>query len=403
VRVLYVNHTIQKSGAGISLSTLLRRLPANIDRSFLLPKRSEIDAMLGAIPERTFRERFLCQFMTTLYTPQYPPALFAWHLVKMPMAVARVRQLVRRWRIDLVHVNETTLVAYALGARLAGVPAVMHARTAIAPRPFERALLSKFGRMERACIACIDAEVRDSLPEDGRRIARVIHNPIDLGRAPSAAEIAAMRQTWGCGTEHVVIGQVASLHRQKGIWLILDLAEQLCGEHPALRIVLVGDTSPQAGEGPQLRAAIEQRGLAGRVVLPGYDSRLALTYGALDVALCLFGGELGGVGRAAYEAALAGKPLVATVPDPRRAETIEHGVSGLLFTHDDRAGIADALRRLIADSASRASLGESARAAIGPRHAPAAIAQKVGALYEELIGTRELQSAPALSSPSASS
>ena len=384
MRVLYVNHTTQKSGAGISLSTLLRHLPVDIEKFFLVPAQSQIDAPLGARPERTCRERHLCQFMTTLYTPPYPPSLLAWHLAKIPRAIWRIHELIRRWEIDLVHVNETTLIAYALAARLAGVPTVLHARTAIAPRPFEQSLLARFGRMRHARIACIDSEVRDSLPPPCRRIAEVIYNPIDLGPAPLPAEINAMRASWGFGPEHLVVGQVASLHRQKGIWLILDLAEKLCAEFPQLRIVLVGDTAPEAGEGPKLGAAIAGRGLAGRVVLPGYDTRLAAVYGSLDVALCLFGGELGGVGRAAYEAAVSGKPLVATVPDPNRSETIENGVSGLLFTHTDPAGIADALRRLISDASLRASLGASAQASIGHRHAPAVVAARVRKVYAAL-------------------
>ena len=387
MRVLYVNHTLQKSGAGISLSTLLRNLPPEVEKFFLVPSGSEIDSMLGAAPERTFRERYLCQFMTTLYTPQYPAWLFAWHLVKIPIALVRIRHLIRRWKIDLVHVNETTLIAYAFAAHFAGVPVVLHARTAIASRPFERAMLSLLGKMRRTRIACIDSEVRDSLPEPARGIAEVIYNPIDLGPAPTPSEIVAKRAAWGFNPGHIVVGQVASLHRQKGIWLILDLAEKLCAEFPALRLVLVGDDSPAAGEGPQLRASIQQRGLADRISLPGYDTGLATVYASLDVALCLFGGELGGVGRAAYEAAVSGKPLVATVPDPTRSETIQDGVSGLLFTHADAEGIAKALRRLISDPALRASLGSSAHASIGGRHSPSVVADSVQKLYAELAAT----------------
>lgn len=387
MRVLYVNHTLQKSGAGISLSTLLRNLPPDVEKFFLVPSGSEIDVMLRAAPERTFRERYLCQFMTTLYTPQYPAWLFAWHLVKIPIAFVRIRHLIRRWKIDLVHVNETTLIAYAFAAHFAGVPVVLHARTAIASRPFERAMLSLLGKMRRVHIACIDSEVRDSLPQPARRIAEVIYNPIDLGPAPSPSDVVAKRAAWGFNPGQIVAGQVASLHRQKGIWLILDLAEKLCAEFPALRLVLVGDDSPAAGEGVQLRASIQQRGLADRISLPGYDTELATVYASLDVALCLFGGELGGVGRAAYEAAVSGKPLVATVPDPTRSETIQDGVSGLLFTHADAGGIAKALRRLISDPALRASLGSSAHASIGGRHSPSVVADSVQKLYAELAAT----------------
>lgn len=389
MRVLYINHTSQLSGAGISLSTLLRNLPADIEKYFLLPHTSALDGLLGAGPERTYRERFLCQFMTTIYSPQYSPVLFVWHLAKLPLALLRVRRLVRRWQIDLVHVNETTLVAYALAARFAGVPVVLHARTAIAPRPFERFLLRKFGGLRPARVVAIDAEVKASLPEECRRITEVVHNPIDLGPVPSDAGIAALRTSWGCDAESVVVGQVASLHRQKGIWLILRLAERLCAEFPQLRIVLVGNDSAEAGEGPQLREAIRERGLDGRVILAGYDARLAMVYAALDTALCLFGGELGGVGRAAYEAAVAGKPLVATLPDPKHSETLEDGISGLLFTPDDEAGIADGLRKLIRDPAFRKALGASGKASIGHRHSPQVIAARMRELYGELAAEPE--------------
>lgn len=385
MRVLYVNHTLQKSGAGISLSTLLHSLPADVEKYFLLPARSEINDALGATTDCTFDERYFCQFPATLYNAPYPPQLYAWHLAKIAVAAVRIRQLVRRWRIDLVHANETTLVAYAFAARLAGVPAVLHARTAIAPRRFERALLARLGRCKSTRIVCIDGEVRDSLPAACRSIAEVVHNPIDLGPAPIAADVSALRAKWGCAPDDVIVGQVASLHEQKGVWLILDLAEKLCAEFSALCIVLVGDDAPSAGEGPKLHEAIAQRGLTGRVILPGYDARLATVYGALDVALCLFGGALGGVGRAAYEAAIAGKPLVATMPDPQRSETLRHGESGLLFTHADVPGITDALRRLITDAPFRAQLGASAQAAIAQRHAPAAVAGTVRDLYAKLL------------------
>jgi glycosyltransferase involved in cell wall biosynthesis len=389
MRVLYVNHTGQPSGAGISLATLLRHLPVDVEKFFLLPTGSAVDELLGAGPQQTYHERLLCQFMTTRYTAQYPPWLFAWHFAKLPRAILRIRSLVGKWKINLVHVNETTLVAYALAARLAGVPVVLHARTAIAPRPFEVFLLRRFAERRRARIACIDPEVRDSLPRMCQRIAEVIYNPVDLGPTPSAIEVASVRAAWGCGLDDVIVGQVASLHRQKGIWLILRLAERLCPEFAKLRVVLIGNDSAAAGEGPELRQAVRERGLADRVIFAGYETRLALVYAALDVALCLFAGELGGVGRAAYEAAVAGKPLVATLPNPKRSETLQDGVSGLLFTQEDEDGIAEGIRKLVRDSTFRKTLGASANASIGRRHSPQAIARRMHELYGELVAEPE--------------
>ena len=384
MRVLYVNHTAQPSGAGISLSTLLRHLPPEIEKFFLIPKASEIDAMLGAAPERTFRERFLCQFMTTRYVSRYPPHLLAWHLAKIPIALRRISQLVRRWKIDLVHANETSLLTYVFAASFFGVPSVLHARTAIAPRAFERWLISRLSRTSQVRIAAIDSEVQKSLPESVQHRSEIIYDPIELGPAPSEFEVARLRELWHIKASTVVIGQIASLHRQKGIWLILNLAEKLCSQFPDVRFVLIGDNAASGGEGPRFREAIEARNLGSKVILPGYDSRLSLVYGAIDIGLCMFGEHLGGVGRGAHEAALAGKPLVATLPDPGQTQTFQHGVGGYAFSPEDQIGIERALRCLIESPPLRKKLGEQGRASIGFRHQPENIANQILGLYSDL-------------------
>lgn len=386
MRVLYINHTYRPSGAGISLSTLLRHLPKDVEKFYLLPRGNEVEALLGAEPHHISHERFLCQFMTTLYNAQLTLPLRAWHLVKAALTFPRLRQLKARWRPDLAHINETTLLAYAYAAHSAGLPVVLHARTALAPRPFEMRLLEKLAGGRGVRIVCIDDEVRDSLPAPCQKIARVIYNPIELGAAPTQEEILAQRTGWGFAADDFVIGQVASLHPQKGIWLILRLAEKLCAEFPKLCFVLVGDDSN--GEGPMLRDAIAARGLSRRVVLPGYSTQLARVYGSLDVALCLFGGALGGVGRAAYEAAAAAKPLIATLPNPRDSRTLEHEVSGLLHTPEDEAGVEASMRRLILDSAFAKNLGAQAHTLIAARHDPALIAGQMMAIYREVIAER---------------
>src|SRR6184192_3894613 len=117
MNVLYINHTILKSGAGISLATLVRHLPTQARTFFMLRRKCEIADMLGAVPERTFRERFMAEFMTTHYVGPYPLWLFLWHILKIPVAFLRMRQLKRKWKLDLVHANESSLLAYVFAAR----------------------------------------------------------------------------------------------------------------------------------------------------------------------------------------------------------------------------------------------------------------------------------------------
>ncbi|MEO8205304.1 MAG: glycosyltransferase family 4 protein [Chthoniobacterales bacterium] len=385
MRILYVNHTKKISGAGLSLSTLIKYLPANIARYFWLPAGSEIDAKLGATPENTFHDRYLCQFMTTLYGDGYTLSLYIWHILKGIAAVPRLRSRIKKWKINLIHINETTLLAYAFAASLYNIPFVLHARTALKKRPIETFLLRRLAALRRFCIIAIDEEVKKSFPSECQRFIDVIYNPIEIGPSPSLSETEKLRKEWGIFPTDIVVGQVASLHSAKGIWMILEIAEKLCASTSNVRFVLVGDFSAEAGEGPKLKQAILDKGLETRIILPGYHTNLPLVYSSIDIALCLFGEGLGGVGRTAYEAALCGKALVATIPEPDNSQTLQNRKTGLLFTPEDRAGIENGIQLLIKDAAYRTQLGECAKKTIGERHDPRMIAGQVLAVYTRLL------------------
>jgi len=384
-RVLYIDHTLYKSGAATSLGTLIRSLSSRVDPYFILRAGNDVREMIGAIEEPVYYERFMPQFMTALCSPQYPPHLFLWHLCKIPLAFIRVFAIARAWNIQLIHLNDTVLLPYVFIGRSLGLPVVMHARGATAPRPVERYFLNKMGSFKKMAVIAIDEEVKRSLPDRCRDVTRIIYNPIDLGHDPTEKQIEAIRRSWGCTPEDVVVGQVASLHTSKGIWDILEIALELCPRNDRLKFVLIGDDRAEVGEGPELRRLIQHKKFEGKVILPGYLSDTSLIYGALDIALCFFGRYLGGVGRQAYEAAMAGKPLIATMPNPEKSQTIKHGITGLAFKPNDRRGILEALLRLTESTEERGALGRRAMKEIGHRHQPVRIADEVYGLYESLL------------------
>ena len=150
--------------------------------------------------------------------------------------------------------------------------------------------------------------------------------------------------------------------------------------------MLVGADPPEGGQAEALRAAARERGLEGRFHLVGHHEDLPAVYAALDIALCLFGEQLGGIGRTAFEAAMLGLPVVATLPGARGSDTVRDGEAGRVLEPDDTAGVARAVRELVTSPAARAELGQRARAAVGARHAAAVVAAQVEALYRELLG-----------------
>lgn len=384
-RVLYINHTIYKSGAAISLGTLIKNLPENIKPYFVLRAGNEVEEIIGAVGHPKYYERWMPQFMVPVAVPQYNLLLYLWHIVKIPIALCTIFSLVQKWKIQLIHINESTLLPYAFISRLIGIPVVMHARCTIAKRPIEQFWLKMISFLDQTAIIAIDDETKNSFPEVCKNKIFVIYNPIDIEKEPSPREVHMMRESWGCLPSDIVIGQVASLHTSKGIWEILDFASELCPKYPQLKFVLVGDDREGVGEGHELRKFIARKGLEKQVLLPGYLKDLSTVYAALDIAFCLFSSRLGGVGRAAYEAALAGKPLIATLPDPNSSKTIRNGITGLVFKPDDKAGMLETLRVLIESKEQRVEFGERARNKIGSRHLPSAIALQVEHIYASLL------------------
>lgn len=384
MKTLYANHTNIVSGATISLAGLLSNLAPNVERYFCLHRKSQLAERFGATRENTYRDPLLAMEATTTYGAGMPWHLRAFHAVKAPWALATLAHLKRKWQPDVVHLNETVLVPYALAATRLGLPLVIHARTVVRPESKGMRLLDRMASHNKVRFVSIDEQTQRSLPPHCRSRSVVVYNPVIM-RQVADEEAVAQRRKWKLPKDAVVVGQAASLHTEKGIWRILDLAREICPRNDRLHFVLCGDTSALSGEGPALHSAIQAAGLAHRVHLVGYEEDIALAYAGFDIALCLFGEFLGAVGRAGYEAPLAGKPLVATIPDPHLAEAVVHGKTGLAFEPHDLAGVAHAILDLATHEDRRMELGREAKKVIGARHDPAAHARTIVGIYRDLL------------------
>ncbi len=384
MRVLYVNHTNVVSGAAISFSTLLRNLPPEIDRYFLLHRRSGLAERFGADPAKTYRDWLLPLYHTTLYGKGMSPGVQAFHLAKAAAVPPTLAWLRHRWKYDVMHLNEIVLVAHAASARLLNIPTLVHVRTSLART--RRAMKVMEWAAERGTLrfAVIDHECLESMPASLHRFSRIVHNPVEPAPVVTAEEAMHKREEWNLPKDAILAGQVASLHYDKGIWDLLEVAAAACPRNPKLHFIFAGNDNPGAGLGPQLREAIKSRGLEDRVHLVGYQTDIWKTYAALDIVLCMMGRHLRGAGRTAFEAGLALKPLVATIPNVRTAETVKDGVSGLAFEPDDLNGVIEAVLDLASRADKRSALGRSAYDFLKQRHDPKANAAAILELYREL-------------------
>jgi glycosyltransferase involved in cell wall biosynthesis len=365
----------------------MNSLPPEVGKFFCLHWRSQLAERFGATPKITYRDYFFSMMHTTRYGAGLSGSLSFFHSLKSKLALPTLALLNLRWKPDLIHLNETTLVPYALAADNLGIPVLVHARTVVNPDSRGMQLLEKHAKLDRIKFVCIDPETKSSLPYNCRESSEVVYNPVSL-REVSLEERMQKRELWKIPADAIVVGQMASLHKEKGVWRILEIASQICKSEPYIHFVLAGDTSPQAGLGPELKSAIHDAGLGKNVHLVGYEKDVALAYAAFDIALSLFGEFLGAIGRAGYEAPLSGKPLVATIPNPQQSDAVISGKTGLAFEPHDYRGVSNAIVSLSKSADQRDSLGKSAKSYIGDRHDPKKHAEKILRIYYSMINNQ---------------
>lgn len=299
-----------------------------------------------------------------------------------PAAVIGIGRALREAAPDLVHLHSGRATWLGgLAAWRAGLPALTTRRM---DRPVRRSLRNRFlyRRVLSRAVAISEAVAR-RLSEGGvgdERI-RVVPSAVDPARLHPQHGRAVVRAGLGAAPDDVCLLAVASLHRRKGLDVLLaalaDLSQR--GLRPSLWV---------AGEGPEgatLERLAEQLELADRVRWLGRRDDVADLLAAAD--LFVLPSRREGLGVAALEAMALGRPLVASAVGGL-GEAVRDGETGLLVPPDDAAALAGALARLLRDPELRRRLGEAGPPRIARRYAADAMVEAYERVYEEVLALR---------------
>jgi glycosyltransferase involved in cell wall biosynthesis len=182
---------------------------------------------------------------------------------------------------------------------------------------------------------------------------------------PPGYQRASWRAALGVGDGELLVAYFGLLSPSKGVDLLI---EGLAGLERPWRLLLIGGaaTAPQdIAYAAATRAAIERRGLAGRVIATGHVDEAAVSAHLLaaDVAALPFR-DGASLRRGSLLAALAhGCPLLTTASaDPEAAALLRDGDTALLAPQGDAGALRAGLARLGAEPALRARLAAAGRA-----------------------------------------
>jgi glycosyltransferase involved in cell wall biosynthesis len=287
-----------------------------------------------------------------------------------PSAVRTAQDALRSDRPDLLHLNTSVLLAWAVAARRERVPLVWVVREVLGPNPWLRRWHASFILRHAQRVVAISDGVRNCFPPQAR--VQRVYNAVDLAEFSQHHHGPTIRAELGIRPDRQVVMAIGSVQDVKGHWLLLDAFARL--ETASADLVLVtGGVPPTYAN--TFRGRIKRRlglpldnldallrdahhrGLAERIHVTGFRRDVARVLSAADV-LVFPSLAPEGFGRPIIEAMALARPVVATNVGPS-AEVL--GVDAGRLVPPDAASLAKALGDLLRSPEERARMGQAGR------------------------------------------
>jgi len=320
---------------------------------------------------------------------------FLWHnaTASLTSAFLRTFMVCRQKKFDVVHTH-TLLpgVAGRIGARLAGVPCVVHTFHSWPPHLYKSKLF-KLGFQISEVVAAYFAHVIlfqnpddlkswSKIPAAPLRKATLVGNGVDFSAINKKASVGArerIRKEFNIDEDASVIVNVARFEPQKGHSFLLHTIKHMISEiDQRIKVLLVGIGIDQE----KVEAEVIDLGLQDVVCFTGFRQDVPDILAASDVSVMASHYE--GIPRALMESMALGMPVVATdVPGTRTL--IQSGKTGLLVNYNDVPGFSDAIIKVLKDPLIARQIGENGRRLVQKEFNEYAVADRVEEIYNHVL------------------
>lgn len=317
-----------------------------------------------------------------------PQVLTAQHWGRLPAFVKAIRAV--RPSVLHAHLSWPLSCKYGLVAsKLAGVPAVVATAQLyfdvsklplVAAQP--RLIARTVGRY-LAVSRGVAHQLRDEFHIPQEKV-EIVRNGIDVSRYEQARldaeqhdETRDGRRALISGANRPVVLTVARLEKQKGLPYLIDAIPHVPGVSFAL-----------AGEGPDreaLEAQAVANGIRDRVMFLGRRDDVPTLLASAD--LFVLPSLYEGLPLSIMEAMAAGTPVIASDIGGNN-ELVVPGTNGLLVPPRNPTALADAIKALLADPTRAAGFAANAQAQARREFDFSRSADRVSAIYDELLAAR---------------
>lgn len=309
------------------------------------------------------------------------------------LALSELTRMLRERAPDIVHTHSSK--AGILGrraARRARVPIIIHTihgmsfnRTQSAPvRLIYRLLERRAARYTTKFIAVADAMIEQSVAAGLAPRDRFVTIPSGMDTrqfTPDPQARQRWRRAWGIEDQHVAVGTVARLFRNKGYEETIAAMPAVVAAAPHVRFVWIGGGPHRT----RYEKRLERLGLRDRVTLTGLvpPEQVAEMMNAFD--LVLHASRWEGLPRAVVQGLLLEKPAVCVDVDGAR-EVVHPDRTGLLAPLGDTQALVSNLIKLSLEENWRKKMGIEGRKLSILTFDTDNMVRKIADLYEELAG-----------------
>jgi len=298
-------------------------------------------------------------------------------------AVTRIRSLLAKYDVDLLHPHGYKADLYALAAASRDrVPLLATSHNwpskLLSMRAY--AILDRWALRAFDKVIVVSDVVADILRRSGVAAEKVamIPNGVDLDRFRSA--VPKLRNEIRLG-DNPVVGFVGRLVPDKGGAFLVRAAQQVLAVHPTTTFVLVG-------EGPahqEWKALADELGIDNQIIFVGARDDMPEVYASFDVMV--LPSLIEALPMCLLEAMAAGKPVIATrvgaVP-----RLVSDAQTGLLLEPGDVSALAQAILVLLENPDLACQLGQNGRAHVARHFSAQVMAKRYIGTYEQVLARR---------------
>lgn len=293
------------------------------------------------------------------------------------------RQL-KEHKVDLMHTADL-LAAHrsSLAGLMARLPVVSHIR----------GRFEEISRRDRSFLlpvrrfVFVSENTRQSFGHKlGAERGVVIYDGIEVMKGDAKGAAESVRAEFRIPPGALIVGMVARIAPAKDFPTLIRAAARVVAHYPQTRFLIVGEHSGVESyreHFEEVKRHLKECGVESSFIFTDFREDVERLVAAMDIFV--LSTHMEGLPLVILEAMAQGRPVVATnvggIP-----EIVRHRETGLLVSHRDDEGLAQALLALLEDKAGREQLGRAGLEFVKENFSLERFSQSVKGLYREVMG-----------------